>query len=162
MKRGKRCIIGLEVRFVRMECWLAWSRLQIVINVRLPGRRASSGVISRVPSFRRRVSGGVGQTLVNLFYDVPRAEEFRFPRGWRRRCPALINNFSRSPCRSGDDNPAEIHRTRVFGEAREDEHTRARWLRATNTNVSGRAEEKEGETHTYTHYSWSGWKMVAS
>lgn len=29
----------------------------------------------------------------------------------------LINNFSRSPCRSGDDNPAEIRRTRVYGEA---------------------------------------------
>jgi len=41
-------------------------------------------MISRVSSFRRhrtrRVSG-VGQMLVNLFYDAPRAEELRFPRG---------------------------------------------------------------------------------
>lgn len=62
-----------------------------------------------------------GQTLVNLFYDAsPRAEEPLFPPplcGRRRRRPALINNFSRGPCRSGDDNPAEIRRSRAFGEA---------------------------------------------
>lgn len=59
----------------------------------------------------------VGQTLVNLFYDAsPRAEEPLLC-GRRRRRTALINNFSRGPCRSGDDNPAEIRRSRAFGEA---------------------------------------------
>lgn len=60
-----------------------------------------------------------GQRLVNLFYDAAFATKELLRRFdgtgsvWRRRCPVPINNFSLTPCRSGDDNPWALRIYRI-------------------------------------------------
>lgn len=135
--------VTLEIRFLPNGMLIGFDRVckswLTRIFRRVPRRRVSSGVISLARPFLSRCTLSLFFSL-SLFHSSPglvrrsliffttrlRGRTLRFPRGWRRRCPALINNFSRSPCRSGDDNPAEIRRTQAFGEARERTRARAR------------------------------------